>query len=67
VRMAIPTINHRVMIPAVVMGGASLLLLCDLLAQLPGSTQLLPLNAITSIVGAPVVIWLIIKNKRLRI
>lgn len=65
-RMALPTTNHKVMIPAVVMGGACLLLLCDLLAQLPGSTQLLPLNAITSMIGAPVVIWLIIKSKRLR-
>jgi len=67
VRMAVPTTNHKVMIPAVVIGGAGLLLLCDLLAQLPGTTQLLPLNAVTSMIGAPVVIWLIIKNKRLRI
>lgn len=67
VRMALPTTNHKVMIPAIVAGGASLLLLCDLIAQLPGATLLLPLNAITSMIGAPVVIWLIIKSKRIRI
>lgn len=67
VRMALPTTNHKIMIPAVVMGGACLLLLCDLISQLPGSAQLLPLNAITSMIGAPVVIWLIIRSKRIRI
>jgi iron complex transport system permease protein len=66
VRMGLPTTNHKIMIPAVAMGGASLLLICDLLAQLPGSTQLLPLNAVTSLIGAPVVIWLIVKSKRIR-
>jgi iron complex transport system permease protein len=66
VRLALPTTNHKVMIPAVAMGGASLLLICDLLAQLPGGTQLLPLNAVTSLIGGPVVIWLIIKSKRIR-
>jgi iron complex transport system permease protein len=58
------TSDHKILIPAVMIGGASLLLLCDILAQLPGSTQLLPLNAITSFVGAPVVIWGIMKTKR---
>jgi iron complex transport system permease protein len=66
-RLLVPTTNHKVLIPAVMLGGAVLLLLCDLLAQLPGSTQLLPLNAVTSIIGAPVVIWMIIRSKRLRV
>ena len=64
VRSLIKTSNHKVLIPAVMIGGAILLLLCDLLAQLPGSTQLLPLNAVTSVIGAPVVIWMILKNKK---
>ncbi len=67
VRLIIPATNHKILIPAVICGGASLLLLCDLLAQLPGSTQILPLNAITSLIGAPVVIWMIIKSKRIRV
>lgn len=67
VRLVVPTTNHKILIPAVICGGASLLLLCDLLAQLPGSTQILPLNAVTSLIGAPVVIWMIIKSKRIRV
>jgi iron complex transport system permease protein len=67
VRLIIPATNHKILIPSVICGGACLLLLCDLLAQLPGSTQILPLNAITSLVGAPFVIWMIIKSKRIRV
>jgi iron complex transport system permease protein len=66
VRMIIPTTSHKIMIPAVMAGGASLMLLCDIIAQMPGSAQVLPLNAVTSLIGAPVVIWLIIRGKRLR-
>ncbi len=67
VRLVIPITNHKILIPAVMAGGASLLLLCDLLAQIPGSTQVLPLNAVTSMIGAPVVIWMVIKSKRISV
>lgn len=66
VKIIIRTNNHKVLIPAVLMGGASLLLACDILAQLPGSTHVLPINAITALIGAPVVIWVIVKNKVVR-
>ena len=67
VRLLVHTTNHKILIPSVICGGASLLLLCDLISQLPGSTQILPLNAITSLIGAPIVIWMIIKSKRIRV
>lgn len=67
VRQIIPVTNHKILIPAVMAGGASLLLLCDMLAQIPGSTQILPLNAVTSLIGAPVVIWMVIKSKRISV
>lgn len=67
IRLLIPTTNHKILIPAVICGGASLLLLCDLISQLPGSTQILPLNAVTSLIGAPIVIWMIIKSKTVRV
>lgn len=67
VRLIIPITNHKILIPAVMAGGASLLLLCDMLAQIPGSTQILPLNAVTSLIGAPVVIWMVIKSKRISV
>lgn len=62
-KMLIRTHNHKVLTPAVMMGGATLLLFCDILAQLPGKTQVLPINAITALIGAPVVIWVILKNR----
>ncbi len=67
IRLLIATTNHKILIPAVMLGGAMLLLFCDMLAQLPGSTQLLPLNAVTSMIGAPVVIWMVIRNKKIRV
>ncbi len=55
--------NHKVLIPAVLLIGAALLLICDLVAQLPGNQNTLPLNAVTAMIGAPVVIWVVIKSK----
>jgi iron complex transport system permease protein len=62
IKIVIKTSNHRVLIPAVMVGGATLVLLCDILAQLPGD-YILPINAITALIGAPVVIWVILKIK----
>ena len=66
-RLLINTHNHKILLPAVLVGGAALLLLCDILSHLPGSTYVLPINALTALIGAPVVIWIIIRNKRMRI
>jgi iron complex transport system permease protein len=52
-------------VPAVLLYGAILLLLCDTLAQLPTSAHVLPINAITSIIGAPVVIWLLVRKEKM--
>lgn len=59
------TTNHKILIPAVLVCGAILMLLCDTVAQLPNSENVLPINAITSIIGAPVVIWLLVRKKRM--
>ena len=67
IRLVLSTTDHRVLIPAVALGGSCLLLFCDIIANIPGQTQVLPINALTSFIGAPVVIALIIKNKRLRL
>jgi len=40
-------------------------LICDTIAQLPGSQYILPINAVTSLVGAPVIIWIILKRKNI--
>ncbi len=57
--------DHRVLLPGVLICGAILMLLCDTLAQLPYSVYVLPINAITSVVGAPVVIWLLLRRRKL--
>jgi len=66
-RLVIPTTNHKILLPVVMCGGAILLLFCDALSQLVGSAQALPLNALTSIIGAPVVIWQVMKFKKISV
>ncbi len=63
-RLMFKTSNHKVLIPGVLLTGAGLMLLCDLAAQLPGSARVLPINVVTALVGAPVVIWIIIRAKK---
>jgi iron complex transport system permease protein len=66
-RLIIDTTNHKVLIPAVMLSGASVLLFCDIISQLPGTDSILPINAITALFGAPVVIWVILRNKKIRV
>ncbi len=66
-RLLIKTNNHRVLIPAVTVAGAALMLFCDIVAQLPGSAYVLPINAITALIGAPVVISIIVRAKRITV
>jgi iron complex transport system permease protein len=54
--------NHLIVVPGTVLSGIALALLCNLIARLPGFDGALPINAITSIIGAPVVIWVILKS-----
>ncbi len=64
-RMLFSSSNHKVLLPAVAIIGAIVLLICDAIAQMPTSEFTLPINAITSLFGAPIVIWLLIRKKRL--
>lgn len=57
------TSNHAAILPASLLGGASLALLCNLIARLPGFEGALPVNSVTALVGAPVVMWVLF-NKR---
>lgn len=64
-RLLVPAADHRKLLPAVMLGGIILLLGCDILAQMPGSEKVLPINVATSFVGAPVVIWLIVRRRNI--
>jgi iron complex transport system permease protein len=64
IKQVIPVNNHSVLVPAVILGGAALMLICDIAAQMPGQEFTLPINAITSLIGAPVVIWLLVRKRK---
>jgi len=64
-RSVFNTASHRILMPACCLIGTILLLLCDCIAQWPGSQTVLPINIITSLVGAPVVIYMLIRKRNL--
>lgn len=65
-RILMGTSDHRVGLPANILMGASLALIADLVAQMPGSQTVLPLNAVTALIGAPIVAWVILRQRNLR-
>lgn len=56
--------DHSILIPAVILVGSSMALIANIIAGMPGSDYALPLNAVTSIFGAPVIIWVVIRQHR---
>lgn len=63
-KLIFKTSNHFTLIIGTVVIGSSILLICDSIAQVPNSNLTLPLNAITSIVGAPIVIMLLVRKNK---
>lgn len=63
-KLLFKTSSHQVLFWATLLTGANILLVCDTITQLPGSDITLPINAVTSIIGAPVVIWLLLRKKK---
>ncbi|APX99839.1 FecCD family ABC transporter permease [Lacinutrix venerupis] len=64
-RQVFNTSNHKILLPAVFLFGAIIMLICDSIAQLPNTDYTLPINAITSLIGAPVVVWLLVRKKKM--
>ncbi|MDA8018766.1 MAG: iron ABC transporter permease [Thermoanaerobaculia bacterium] len=58
------TSAHRILLPASALLGAVVALAADLVAQLPGSSSVLPLNAVTALLGTPVIAWVVLRNRR---
>ena len=56
--------DHRVLIPASMLTGMVVMVFSDIVSRLPGTDQILPINAVTSLIGIPVVIWLVVINRR---
>jgi len=63
-KLLFQTSNHFVLFWSTLLLGAIVMLCCDSIAQVPGNDITLPINAITSVMGAPVVIWLLVRKKR---
>ena len=55
--------NHRVLLPGTILTGASVLVLCDLVSKL----FTLPINAITALLGIPVVVWVVLRKKSMTV
>jgi iron complex transport system permease protein len=66
-RLLFNTSSHRILIPGCCLVGTLLMLLCDVISQLPGSQTVLPINIITALVGAPIVIYLLIRTNNIRV
>ena len=64
-KLLFQTSNHKILFWNTILIGGILMLFCDMISQLPGLDFTLPINAITSIIGAPIVIWLLIWKKNL--
>jgi len=63
-RLLLTTDNHRYLMPATMLCGAVVALLCNVICVLPGESGVIPLNAVTPIIGAPVIIYVIIRERR---
>ncbi len=63
-RVFFRTANHLILIPAVILTGANIMLLSDIISQLPGMQTTLPINSVTALLGIPVVVWMILKNRK---
>lgn len=64
-RILFRTANHKSLLPGTMIIGGIVLLFSDIVSQLPGQENTLPINSITALIGIPVIIWIIIKNQKL--
>ena len=62
-RFIFRTSDHKVLVPGVMLIGMVISLLCNLVARMPGFEGNLPINAVTAFIGAPVVIWVILRKR----
>ena len=65
-RLMLGTSNHNSLMPVTLLLGGAVALLCNLISVLPGETGILPLNAITPVLGAPVIIYILVKQRKIQ-
>lgn len=59
------SVNHKLIVPATMLIGSILLISCDIISQIPISNRSLPINAVTALFGAPMIVWIVLKRKKL--
>jgi iron complex transport system permease protein len=64
-KLLFQTSNHSVLYWSTLLIGAAIMLICDVVSQMPGFDITLPINAITSLLGAPIVIWLLVRKRKM--
>lgn len=64
-RMVLQTARHILLVPGTILIGALMMLVSDIISQLPGSEHTLPVNSVTALMGIPIVIWIIIRNQKM--
>lgn len=65
-RLLLGTANHRMLLPATLLAGGAVALACNLVCLLPGEAGLIPLNAVTPLIGAPIVIYVIVSQRGMK-
>jgi iron complex transport system permease protein len=63
-RIILRTADHKVLIPGTIVIGGTVMLVSDIISQLPGSESVLPVNSVTALIGIPVVTWVIFRNRK---
>jgi iron complex transport system permease protein len=64
-KLVFQTSNHKILFWSTLLFGASIMLICDSISQVPGTDITLPINAVTSVFGAPIVIWLLVRKRKM--
>lgn len=65
-RLLLGTSNHNSLLPTTALCGAAMALLCSIVSILPGENGIIPINAVTPVLGAPVIIYVIINQKKIQ-
>lgn len=58
------TCDHRILMPATMLCGISIALLCNVISKMPGANGILPINSVTALIGAPIALYVLLKRKR---
>ncbi len=65
-RIIFRTSDHKVLVPGTILTGGIIMLISDIISQMPGSDNILPVSSVTALIGIPVVIWVILREQKHR-